>query len=420
MAQETLTARLMYHSARCAVCPWVAVFAAVALSFGVQARPNMSGTNQLDIVPATPPQIERAAPANTPIDMVTPATPRIVLPAQSGGAGIQAAPVANDRITAGEPDRQAVRRELLRLTQQAGTPRNFGATNASARAAWQLGLIYLHGAGVRRDPALAATWFQRAAKFGREPWAYAGLAWCAIDGCEGPPNPATADRAIAQLRGSHPARADFLNWVLQARQAPLQVAQPGAGMQSPKLELPHRALLERAANANDTQAMVELGIDAASHERFDQAEQWLKKAAPYSAAARADLQELKLRAGSMNQGSRPATASPGAAEALALARRYHRGEGVPANFSEAIRYYQLAQARGSIDARRMLALIYARPAPGGGILPGWMQQLAYVDPATTVPTVGVTGNTHMLQRDPTPLFDLMPAFWRQQMSLVGR
>lgn len=396
------------------------VAAAVAMSLGAQARPNMSDTSQLDVVPLTPPGIERAAPANPSIDMVRPTTPRIVLPAPGDAAGIQAAPVANDRITAGEPDRQAVRRELLRLTQQAGTPRNYGATNASARAAWQLGLIYLHGAGVRRDPVLAATWFQRAAKFGREPWAYAGLAWCAIDGCDGPPNPALADRAISQLRASHPARADFLNWVLQARQAPLQVAQPGTGMQSPRLDLPHRAVLERAAIASDTQAMVELGIDAASHERFDQAEQWFKKAAPYSAAARANLQELELRAGSMNRGSHPTTASPGAAEALALARRYHRGEGVPSNFSEAIRYYQLAESRGSIDARRMLALIYARPAPGGGILPGWMQQLAYVDPATTVPTVGITGTTHMLQRDPTPLFDLMPAFWRQQMSLVGR
>ena len=93
---------------------------------------------------------------------------------------------------------------------------------------------------------------------------------------------------------------------------------------------------------------------------------------------------------------------------------------MPANFVEAIRYYRLAESRGSVEARRMLGLIYSRPMPDGSVNAGWMQQLAYVDAATTIPTVGVSSNAHILHREPTPLYDLLPAFWRQQMNQVGR
>lgn len=93
---------------------------------------------------------------------------------------------------------------------------------------------------------------------------------------------------------------------------------------------------------------------------------------------------------------------------------------MPANFVEAIRLYRLADARGSVEARRMLGLIFSRPAPNGSINAGWMQQLAYVDTASTVPTVGVATTSHMMVRDSTPLYDLLPAFWRQQMQQVGR
>lgn len=68
----------------------------------------------------------------------------------------------------------------------------------------------------------------------------------------------------------------------------------------------------------------------------------------------------------------------------------------------------------------MLGLIYSRPMPDGSVNAGWMQQLAYVDAATTIPTVGVSSNAHILHREPTPLYDLLPAFWRQQMNQVGR
>ena len=190
-------------------------------------------------------------------------------------------------------------------------------------------------------------------------------------------------------------------------------------MQDQKLELPAKQLLERSAAAGDMHANIELGMDAVANKRLTQAEDYFKRAGPNSPAAATNLQELRSRDEVIvNRPAPPATTS--ANEALAAARKYHRGEGVPANFVEAIRYYRLAESRGSVEARRMLGLIYSRPMPDGSVNAGWMQQLAYVDTTTVVPTVGVTGSNHMLVREPTPLYDLMPAFWRQQMTQVDR
>ena len=49
-----------------------------------------------------------------------------------------------------------------------------------------------------------------------------------------------------------------------------------------------------------------------------------------------------------------------------------------------------------------------------------MQQLAYADPTTTIPSVGVPGSIDLLYREPTPLYDLLPAFWRSQVTLMTR
>ncbi len=374
-----------------------------------QLRATSPTYEPIDAQPVAVPQIE-SAPATVPQIEPRPRDdqPRIVAP-----------PVAKGSLAARDTQAQAIDRELQRLQRTAEAPRTIGSTTQSAQAAWQLGLIYLHGAGVRRDPVLAQRWFEQAARFGREPWAYAGLAWCHLDGCTGPPTPPAAARAIEQLRARHPARADFLQWVLAQRQTPLQVAKPGMN-QDQVLALTNRQWLDRAAAAGDMHANIELGMNAVANERFDQAEQAFRRAGPNSQAAQDNLQQLAARGTSPIQAMSKTPITAAAAEALASARKYHRGQGVPSNFTEAIRYYQLADQRGSVEARRMLALIYSRPAPGGGINPGWMQQLAYVDVATTIPMAGVTGTTNLLHREPTPLFDLLPAFWRKQMTQVSR
>ena len=398
----------------------LALLACAAFSQGASARTRATG---VDDVQAPPPAQERLEPAPTELPRLdaAPTTAPAVAPRPlRDQPRIVSPPINRDSIAPREgASAVAVDRELRRLTRAAEAPRAVGSTVASAQAAWTLGLIYLHGAGVRRDPALAQRWFEQAARYGRQPLAFAGLAWCALDGCTGPPDAAAAARAIEALRPRYPARADFLQWVLLKRQTPLQIAKPGAN-QDQVLELPQRQLLERAAAAGDMHANIELGMDAVSREQFEQAAQYFRRAAPHSLAARQNLEQLALRSSSPIQPPASPTLSPAAAEALASARKYHRGQGVPANFVEAIRYYQLAAARGSVEAQRMLALISSRPMPGGGFNPAWMQQLAYVDVATVIPTVGVLGTTHLLHREPTPVFDLLPPFWRSQMAQVSR
>ena len=367
-----------------------------------------------------PPHLVSPATTTPRIEPITPATPRILPRPDNDGPHIEAAPVAAEKIVPPDPGESQIQKELQRLQTLAETPRGVSATAQSAQAAWLLGLIYLHGAGVRRDAPQAQLWFERSAQSGREPWAYAGLAWCLIDGCTGPPEPAAAARAIAQLRPQHPARADYLAWVLASRFAP--IGAPGVQDISSRQTAPvaDLSLLQRSAAAGDTQALIELGMIAVAQKNLNQAKDYFRRAAPQSLAAKANLQELRSRPDAQTLSPKQAEPQSGSAnEALAMARKYHRGEGVPANFAEAIRFYRLADARGSVDARRMLELIYSRPQPDGSLNLGWMQQLAHVNPHTPIPSVEPQGG-QILQRDPTPLYDLLPIFWRRHVMQISR
>lgn len=385
------------------------------------ARPRATLVAQLEVSPSQP---QRMEPRSVHTPVIEPQSPRTApIEARPGDDAprISAPPVTQDALSTRDSDAQAVDRELRRLMRTAEPPRGAASTTASAQAAWQLGLIYLHGAGVRQDAAEAQKWFERAARSGREPWGLAGLAWCHIDGCIGPPNPAAAEREIAQLRARHPARADFLAWLAAARQAPVQLTRPGAMQDTPAPPLAARALLERAASAGDVHANLELGLDAFARERMEPAAQFFRRVAARSTAAAANLREVDAR---IAQASGKAEARPSASTeadaALAQARRYHRGEGVPANFAEAIRLYRLAEQRGSAEARKMLALIASRPSPDGSFNVLWMQQLARVEAGAPIPTVGAPVTAHQLQREPSPLFDLLPPFWQQRVTSVGR
>ena len=68
----------------------------------------------------------------------------------------------------------------------------------------------------------------------------------------------------------------------------------------------------------------------------------------------------------------------------------------------------------------MLQLIYARPAPQGGVDILWMQQLAQVDPGVVPSSAIVPDGVQIWQREPTPLYDLLPTFWQQLVGEVSR
>lgn len=301
--------------------------------------------------------------------------------------------------------------ELNRLRQTAQPPSGYASTRAAAQAAWLLGLLDLHGGVTPLAPRQAATWFDRAARSGHEPLAWAGVAWCAIDGCERPPDPAAAQAAINRLMPVRRGLALYLQWVLDVRHEPITLAEADRirADQTPG-RLPHLDLLRQAAAAGDPSAWNELGIAAAGRNDTAQARADFQKAAVTSPAARANLKLLAQRE------ARPAASPANAADALfAEAQRYHRGDGVPVDYAKALRLYQQAASQGSLPARRMLELILSRPTPGGTLNIAWMAQLAQVDVRSGLPQIDAYRSADRMLRDPTPLFDLIPAPWLQRI-----
>lgn len=302
--------------------------------------------------------------------------------------------------------------EKLRTTALAapGKPGIKGDPTPS-EAAWLLGLLALHGKAMSADPVQARHWFERAYQLGN-PIASAGLAWCQIDGCGRTPNPALARTWIDRLRKVAPGRALYLEWHLENQLAPLEIAQPAPlDNAQPPAPTRHRDLLLRAAQAGDSHALNELALENLATGRLDMALRQFQAAGRQSDAAAHNAQLLAERMDSRTAQSRTGGR---ASEWFLQARRYHRGEGVPSNYAEAIRLYQVASASGSKDAKRMLELIFSRPAPQGVVDIAWMQQLAQLD----ITREGAILSTHapsgpsLFGRDPTPLYDLLPSHWR--------
>lgn len=346
-------------------------------------------------------------------------------------------------------------------------PRATGEPTPS-EAAWLLGLLALHGKAIPVDPVQAQHWFERAHLLGN-PLASAGLAWCHIDGCSGVPNAVLARSWIDRLRKVDTGRALYLEWTLQNRLAPLGIAYPKAALsaQAPAESVApgHRELLLRAARAGDSNALNELGLENVAAGNLDIALRQFQSAAHQSDAASNNARLLMQRMDSalagrsvgiggnasevtagplgsaaggpsnpmnnpINNPSNGAAKGPGdgslgtsnipnpayanANTAWLQARKYHRAEGVPANYAEAIRLYQLAASQGSPRARHMLELIYSRPSPQGSVDIAWMQQLAALDlgPDGAVLSPPLPTAPPLFGRDPTPLYDLLPQHWR--------
>ena len=311
------------------------------------------------------------------------------------------------------PDDPALQAQLnkLRASALANARRGSSAEKAAARSAWLLGLLYLHGERVPVDRPQAQRWFERARALG-EPRAGAGLAWCQIDGCQGPPNPAAARPWIAQVRTADPGLALLLEWWIEERLAPLQAPRPGMPQGTPPAGTDaHTLLLRRAAQAGNADAINELGLASLAAARLPEALTQFRAAADRSGAAASNARLLASR---MQQASSAQPAPHTADEWLAQARRYHRGDGVPSNYTEAIRLYQIAAASGSRPAKRMLELIYSHPAPDGTVNVAWMRQLAVMEvtPEGAVLTMQAPPTPQLFVRDPTPLYGLVPREWR--------
>lgn len=379
----------------------------------VHARVRAQSVEPFDPAPIVHPPIRSALPAppvlRTNEELAPPLRVDGTLPSPLTAADSAASPA----LRVPGADNPALESDLARLraTALSTTVPGPRARRAQANASWVLGLLYLHGIGVAASPADAATWFYRARTLG-EPLASAGLAWCEIEGCKGPADPVAARRWIAQLRAVNLPRAQFLQWLVEARLSPLQIAAPGPRNEPAAAGLPSRQLLLSAAQGGDVHARIELGFESLAANRPAEALEYFRAAALRSPAAAANAALLSERLADTSINRRPlAAASSSSDDTLALAQRNHRGEGQPANFVEAIRLYQLAKNQGNVQAKKMLALIFSRPRPDGQIDIAWMQHLAYVNLANEALSLDSTTARQALRREPTPLFDLLPQPW---------
>lgn len=321
---------------------------------------------------------------------------------------LRAGPAAPAAITPATVDAPYIRAlELLAMQADSGAKPALPEARTPRDAAWLLGLLNLHGVGTGLNPARAREWFERAQQL-RHPLAPAGLAWCLLDGCGQQPRPEQATPWIAQLQKTDAGRAYYLEWIRNQKLAPLEIATPQNPLHSDAPRQPS-ALVLRSAKAKDPGGENELGIFYAEAGRLGDAERLFTSAAPRSPAAQANLQWL-ARARDEKREAAPIEASRKNSEQLFLrARQFHRGDGVPVNYGEALRLYKQAASQGNAHAQKMLGLIYTRPTPTGDINIVWMQQLANIDVTSEGSgTLLEPPPSPLLQRDPTPLYNYLP------------
>lgn len=386
--------------------PHCAYWAAVCLSLTLG---HTAVQAQLRVSPV--PAIEAAPTAQQPIRI--PALTAPVLRAEPAASPMPDVRVGQPPLRMPGRDNPALYAAVERLRASAlatSIPGQRGSRRA-ANASWVLGLLYVHGIGVVTNLADAAYWFMRASALG-EPLASAGLAWCAIEGCTASPEPEAGRRAVNALRRVQLPRAQYLQWLLESRLTPLQIAAPGMAPGHVTSGLPNRQLLVSAAQGGDIHAAIELGLESLGASRKEDALMWFRAAAPRSPAAAANAALLA------EEISKPqvTSASEDARETLARAQRNHRGDGQPANFVEAIRLYRLAQMQGSQIAQKILELIFSRPGADGEIDIGWMQQLSYANLSSEVAVLGNSTERRAFRREATPLVDLLPPVWKKYMS----
>jgi uncharacterized protein len=314
-------------------------------------------------------------------------------------------------------DKLALQQEIEDLVQRANRSRPAAGRNGqstlllqrqAANASWVLGLLSMNGLGVDQNYGLALLRFQQAQKLG-EPLAAAGLAWCAIQGCDGLPSVKEARYWVAQLRPSRPGRAIYLDWQIDNTFSPLVANSASSTIEQDKAIVVRKQLLLNAAKTKDTQALIELGFDAVASERLKDAQSYFFAAAPNSVIAANNALLVQRRLTDKKTLCQITNSSDMTDLVLLnIAQALHRGESCSVNYIEAIRLYNMAANKGNTSAKRMLSLIYSKPLMNGNINIVWMQQLAQIN-ITNMSTNIDNGNlTPTLQREPTPLFDLIP------------
>lgn len=321
----------------------------------------------------------------------------------------------------------AQKMELDKLSVLAAQAENAYKTSKSskpeqANAAWIMGLLTLHGRGLPADVKRAKSWFQIAWQQG-EKIASAGLAWCELVGCGMPPDLAKARYWRTQLSKVNRGRALYFEWLARAKSAPLDLPND-VDAKSTIDNIPHHKLLVEAANAGDIHAHIELGIESAAKNQLNEALQHFVFAEQNSSIVSTNASLIRTEIDDAKSiAARPQSGLDrnGLAESSWLqARRYHRGEGIPINYVEAIRLYRKAADLGHLNAKKMLDLIFSQSVETGAINIFWMQRLSRVDVSGLSPQLPIIDGPVLLAREETGLTDFIPRVWTKGYRVINQ
>ena len=235
--------------------------------------------------------------------------------------------------------------------------------------------------------------------------AAAGVALCHLSGCYGVIDSNTIQLWIDRARRFNPGKAKLLEWhwaQINAQNKPSSAA-----------DLKVQRLLMEAVSLGDPVALNERALQLLSLNQTSQAIAIFEKARTSgSPAAAHNLDKLRqtnnnLGLDAQNNGQKQgALGNSAASTAYELAVKYHRGDGVPVNITQAISHYQRAAQQGNITAQNMLRLIFSRLTPQGQPDEAWILQLAPRLSGTNV----VQAAAHpavWYQKDSSPLIDWM-------------
>ena len=321
----------------------------------------------------------------------------------------------------------AQRIELDRLSVLAAHAENAYKTSKpskpeQANAAWIMGLLTLHGRGLPADVKRAKSWFQIAWQQG-EKMASAGLAWCEMVGCGMPPDLAKARYWRTQLSKVNRGRALYFEWLARAKSAPLELPND-VEAKSTIDKIPHQKLLVEAANAGDIHAHIELGIESAAKNQLEESLQHFVFAEQNSSIVSTNASHIRSEIDQAKSQTKVQKSSFNNAEVAESswrqARRYHRGEGIPINYVEAIRLYRKASDLGHLQAKKMLDLIFSQSVETGAINIFWMQRLSRMDVSGFAPQLPIVDGPVLLAREETGLTDFIPRVWTNAYPVTNQ
>lgn len=258
-----------------------------------------------------------------------------------------------------EPSAQAVAVDQLILSAQGG----------DVDAMLKLGYHYYSNPSLPQAMTQARRWWQQAAQAG-DVRAMLGLGHLLSGGSSGLRDVPAAQQWLTLASDMGVPRAVYLRSLL---------ARDSIG---PRTQQEARALLEQAARDGDVMALNDLGVERELTGSVREAQRLYQTAAEAGLdVARQNLERIRSAErdddGQALARLRTLAAEGDADALLALAIRYHKGDGVQHDYARAILNYQRAADAGSLKAREFLALIFSHSnEQTGSIDQAWMQEVA--------------------------------------------